>query len=102
MTLFSSCSEYFCNNCTSERTREPPLQAIYQECQGDLSLAYKYHLCLFAVMAMPVYLKGASIWKAEEEDGKGEVKKLLVLGGQTDRKLLPLESWGTGKLQVKL
>lgn len=53
-------------------------------------------------MAMPVYLKGASNWKAEEEDGKGEVKKLLVLDGQTDRQLLPLESWGTGKLQGKL
>lgn len=36
-------------------------------------------------MALPVYLKGASNWKAEEEDGKAEVKKLSVLGGQTDR-----------------
>lgn len=84
MRPFSSCSVYFRNYCTTERVRGPPLQAICQECQGDLSLAHKHHLCFFAVMAMPVYLKGASNWKAEEEDGKGEVKKLLVLDGQTD------------------
>lgn len=85
MGPLSSCSVYFCNYCTSERARGSPLQAICQECQGDVSLAHKHHLCLSAVMAMPVHLKGASNWKAEKEDGKGEVKKLLVLDGQTER-----------------
>lgn len=35
-------------------------------------------------MAMPVYVKEASNWRAEEEDGKEEVGRLLVLDGQTD------------------
>lgn len=36
-------------------------------------------------MTMPVYVKEAGNWRAEEDDGEGEAGRLLVLDRQTDR-----------------
>lgn len=61
---------------------DPPLQAICQECQGDLSLASKRQPWLSALAAVPVYVKEVS--NLESRDGEGEAGRLLVLDGQTD------------------
>jgi len=71
---------------------------VRQERERNLSLAYKHHIQLSALMTAAVCVKGAGNWRAEEDAGKGGAGRLLVLGGQTDRQLLPLGSSGTGKL----
>lgn len=61
------------------------LQAICQECRRNLSLAYEHHTWLSTLMTAAACVKGAGNWRVEEDAGKGEAGRLLVLDGQTDR-----------------
>lgn len=82
---YSFCSLYFCYYHTSRTTRGATAAQCLSGVPGKSVPGLQTPPWFSAGMTVPVYVTGASKWREEEDAGKGEAGRLLVLDGQTER-----------------